>query len=245
MKRIGGVGFYLLGLLLSTAVALAATVLPRSSPFLPLSLNHTDFGISQFTAGTLNNKSYPVHVMNPTPVNQIVGLLFYTRPKLDAVVDWTPADRPVIGSEWDEGLDPEVYLGCMVLRVTPHGAFNVDEEFLQKPIDLSVLSAGSSNLLWINGGRAIFPRGDISLQGYFEAISVSEQKVRAGTTRIADGLGVDVRSAIEADSLRLHPSLFSFPETPLQRQAAGECLCAGARVVGDATLWSWFGLQCN
>jgi hypothetical protein len=76
--------------------------------FKKLSIDHTSYGVSQFTYGLLGYEGRDSRFINPNRVTQVVASFVYTRTA--------------------EGHEPdtEVYLGCTIEVLTPHAAIGGD-----------------------------------------------------------------------------------------------------------------------
>lgn len=195
----------------------------------PLSAAHTVFGVSQFNYGVVPREGggpngfvpAPMKLMNPNKVTQIAAVLVYSR-----------AGDPS---------QAEIYLGCVVRRVTPHGA-----------LDLTSPVVGGD---FPTGDEGVFPVPPGFPPRYAEVIWAPEKMVRIkggkkGKGRLADGLGGRSQGAVNTTEHYLaHPKLFSLPSNkvvPGQREEAIGCVCNNLHGLGaDANTFRDFGVRCH
>lgn len=194
--------------------------------FKPLSPNHTTYGVAQLNYGNIPQvssaeNSSAVKFMNPNHVTQAVAALIYS------------SSRGPQGA----GRPTEVFLGCKVRVVTPHGSTDIS--------DVELITAG------VPQGRPLYsehiwaPLEKVSLSEDDEEHDRSEPKSR----RIADGLGGNAESVSYERQLRLaHPGLFSLPSNsvvPGQRERAIRCICAELAALRlNADIFSDFKVRC-
>lgn len=197
--------------------------------FKPLSKAHVDYGVSQFNYGIVPRAGggpngivpAPMKLMNPNRVTQIAAVFVYNR-----------------------SADPsqsEVYLGCVVRKVTPHGA-----------LDLTDPAVGGD---FPTGDEGAFPVPPGFPPRYAEVIWAPEKKVKVSgkgpnRRRVADGLGGNAQGAVNTTVHYLaHPSLFSLPSNdvvPGQREAAVDCVCGNLGQQGfDLRTFRDFGVRCH
>jgi hypothetical protein len=256
----------------------------KKPPYTGISAAHHLDGVSQFLAGDIFDKSllnpyYPLHLFNPGPVTMKAVVLMYERAFKTVgggcekvcverhptyrwkCVRWEDRCTPV---EYRLYGEPEKFLGCMDLTLTPHASIALKDTVLCR-MDPSC-NAGGDMDDWGDGHKAI----------YTEVISVPEERVLVemekspmgflpfggggsiplGLQRIGDGLGLQSR---ELDPI--HPALFSFPHLPHCNNhadsnalecndcidglhAALECLCDIAIAHDDLLMWVDFGVKC-
>ena len=211
--------------LLSGAALLALGAAPlQANHFQRISPKHTLYGVSQYNYLTTAEEPRDLlYLLNPNHVTQIAAMLFYQRP--------TP-DFPDV--------DPEVFLGCLVKKLTPNGAIGILEQEW-----LDALFGGVD---------------DDSVPPYVEVIWGPRKKVTIKvdgvekTRRLADGLGGFTvptggkNRGGRAMSGLAHPKSFSLPLNKVvagQREVAIACICAelGALAVSGETFQP-FGVKC-
>lgn len=196
-----------------TLFGLSATPLVARH-FKELSDFHTIFGVSQFNALDLDFQTELV-LYNPNHVTQVAAVLLYERSFMNF---GTGGNQEIVLDSTDD-FPPERYFGCMVTKLTPHAAVELDWDSL------------------INLGET-----------YAEVIWAPEDPVRVAiaalggqrkSRRLADGLGGQVQGDDEEDSRGyhlVHPGLFSLPDETVdfefdasknQQEATIECVCQG------------------
>lgn len=199
--------------------------------FKPLSPNHTAYGVSQLNYGNIPQvsiveNSSAVKFMNPNHVTQAVAALIYS------------SSRGPQGA----GRPTEVFLGCKVRVITPHGSTDIS--------DVELIAAG------VPQGRPLYSE---HIWAPLEKVSLSEDegdgkndksdKSEAKKRRIADGLGGNAESVAFERQLRLaHPGLFSLPSNsvvPGQQERAARCVCAELAALHlSADTFSDFKIRC-
>ena len=195
--------------------------------FEPLSASHIDYGVSQYNYGIVPRSGggpnafvpAPMKLMNPSKVTQVAAVFVYNR-----------------------SADPsqtEVFLGCVVRKVTPHGALDLLDESIGGDFP------AGENTFFLPPG---FP------PRYAETIWAPLEKVKvkgkgSSKRRVADGLGGRSMGAVNATEHHLaHPKLFSLPSNkvvPGQRQAALDCVCSNLQQIGASSkTFKDFGVRC-
>jgi hypothetical protein len=185
--------------------------------FKRLSTKHTSYGVSQLNYANLSQDTgvpSPVFkLMNPGHVTQAAAAFVYS------------------SARGDVGTDPEVYLGCSVAVVPPHGSIGITGD----------------DLVTVPGGEPLY--GEV-IWAPLEKVDFGKHKGKEKDYgRIADGLGGSFGGArSEGESRLAHPGLFSLPSDsafPGQRQAAIDCVCADLGTLGESPdIFSEFGIDC-
>ena len=229
--------------LVTGASLLAFGAVPLSAGhFQELSADHTNYGVAQLNYVDVGQEN-SIILMNPNHVTQVAAALAYTEPTYLYSfgsfnnfyrLDFDFVEQGELPGKEDE--ETEVFLACVVVKLTPHGA-------------VKVTMMGD-------------PVGDLDVELYMEVIWSPEFPVRVPiaaqggakkSRRIADGLGgrtlahAEVRGgrpAVPGSDHLAHPGLFTPPDdsvdyvfdgpkfadlfTPRnQQEAARECICQG------------------
>lgn len=208
------------------ACVLVGTASGQSNRFNRLSLEHTDYGVSQFSYGNMPNLtgdlSKPaIKLMNPVRVPQAVAAIIYS------------SQRGSLGG----GTSPGVFQGCTVRVLNPHDSVAVTRgEFASggAPLDLPLYT----EYIWSPVSK----------------VRVGPGRIRYGHrgkrgTRLADGLGGSGSEQGGKEGITLaHPSLFSLPSNdtvPGQREAAIDCICQQTWTLGlSRDVFEEFGAMC-
>lgn len=217
------------GVLSSVAVGLLGATTVRADHFKPLSPNHTSYGVAQLNYGNMSQSAVDdsempaVKLMNPNHVTQAVAGLIYS------------SDR---GRQRQPS---EVFLGCKVDVLTPHGSTDIS--------GAELVAAGVPDDRPLYGEYIWAPLEKVSLRR--DDDDDDDKKVDWRKRRIADGLGgraVHRLLDVEGEVQLAHPGLFSLPSdsvVPGQRQKAITCICAEVAAQGlDPKVFSEFGISC-
>ena len=213
-------GASLLGLSASPLIA---------SHFKNLSDHHTNWGVAQFNYANVGS-SNQVTLTNPNHVTQVAAVLAYNRGR----VNYTCCSngRAILEFSSSSEFPLEEFLGCVVVKLTPHAAVMVDTP---------------------TGGPDIY-REVI----WAPAVPVRAPGTGGKARRLADGLGGRTWNGTDEDGttgerdhdrepyMLGHPSLFSLPDAAVdyvfdfspfdfdspeldrdQNTAAQECICEG------------------
>ena len=198
----------------SAAAILGLGAAPASAGhFKELSRHHNNYGVSQFNALALDTESDMV-LYNPNHVTQVAAVLLYE----ESTVNYSFVNEELTFDN-EEDFPLEIYVGCLVVKLTPHAALELDWPFMTAFGDL-----------------------------YAEVIFVPEDPVRVAiaalggqrkSRRVADGLGGVAMGQDEEESRGfhlVHPSAFTLPDETVdyvfdasknQQEAARQCICAG------------------
>ena len=92
-----------------------------------MSEQHTNWGQSQLLAGILGREldSFPVRLYNPTEETMFASILVYTAPRIQEPGNTEDYE---LDSEANEVFS-EVFLGCLNVEITSHGAFELEDDF--------------------------------------------------------------------------------------------------------------------
>ena len=224
--------------LFAGASLLAFGAVPLSAGhFQELSADHTNYGVAQLNYVDVGQDNSIV-LMNPNHVTQVAAALAYTRPtyiySFGSFNNFYRLDFSFISDgslPGDEDEEMEVFLTCVVVKLTPHGAVKVETPF----------SPGVERYVEVIWSPEFPVRVPIAAQG-------GAKKSR----RVADGLGGRTLAQAEDDGLSdtpgsdhlAHPGLFTPPDdsvdyvfdgsafadlfTPRnQQEAARLCICQG------------------
>ena len=216
-------GYIAIGTALFT---IGTTVASADQAFKKLSEHHVLYGVSQYLAGNITVKgSTPLKIFNPTPVAQVSAAILYERDNQS-------------GDGFDNIADGVAgkYQDCLVRALAPHGAVQLDLNFLP-----------------VNRGYAEIVSVPIKALGKAKSgkSGKSDKSKKSKKRRIADGLGImgttTVTNFVSIPMSTVHPSLFSLPSdsvVPGQQQAAVDCICGAIPAGVDSDVFQEFGISC-
>ncbi len=215
----------------ASLLALGAAPL-MATHYQEISNHHTAWGISQLNALDIDTESSVV-LLNPNHDTQIAAILIYGRGDIDYTMFGDSAGQLFIEAIDDEF--DEVWRACIVVKLTPHAAQELDWDTARLPF-------------WPN-------------HRYVEAIFAPLDPVRAPGTggkarRLADGLGgiMTGESSDDANNYALvNPLLFSLPSDSVvsgQQAAACACICERVFLLGFPpsqinSVFAPFGIVCD
>jgi len=212
----------------SVAVGWLGAVTVWADHFQPLSPNHTNYGVAQLNYGNISQSAFDnsempaFKLMNPNHIPQAVAGLIYS------------SDRG------QQRQPSEVFLGCKVDVLTPHGSTDIS--------GAELVAAGVPDNRPLYGEFIWAPIEKVTLRRDDDD---DDKKGDWKRRRIADGLGgsaVIARGEVEGEVRLAHPGLFSLPSDSVvagQRQKAINCICAELAVQDlDPKVFSEFGVTC-
>lgn len=224
-------GTLVAGVLSLVAFGLPGAITVWADHFKPLSPNHTDYGVAQLNYGNMSQifrsdtTTPAVKLMNPNHLTQAVAGLIYS------------SDRGRQGA----GQATEVFLGCKVHVLTPHGSTEISEAEL--------VTAGVPENRPLYSEYIWAPLEKVSLRK--DDDDDDHEKGDRKKRRIADGLGgsaVNRFTENEGEIGLAHPGLFSLPSNSVvagQREKAIDCICAELAAQSlDHKVFSEFGISC-
>src|SRR5574341_2344249 len=195
--------------LTSVAGGLLGATTVWADHFKPLSPNHTSYWVAQRNYGNIsqsavdNGEMPAVKLMNPNHVTQAVAGLIYS-------------------SDRGQRRQPsEVFLGCKVEVLTPHGSKDIS--------GAELVAAGVPDDRPLYGEYIWAPLEKVNLGRDDDE---DDKRGDGRKRRIADGLGgraVHRLLDVEGEVQLAHPGLFSLPSDSVvsgQRQKAINCICA-------------------
>ena len=126
--------------LFAGASLLAFGAVPLSAGhFQELSADHTNYGVAQLNYVDVGQDN-SIILMNPNHVTQVAAALAYTRPEYRYSfgsfnnfyrLDFSFIQQGTLPEQDGERADEfmEVFLACVVIKLTPHGAVKINTEF--------------------------------------------------------------------------------------------------------------------
>ena len=243
---------FTVGLLSSASLLALGAAGASADHFDKLGRKHTNYGVAQYNVTNVSrSRRVGLTLMNPIHVTQLAAILMYQRPTRNRTTFCPAAAAPCTAAEFEAYL-PEVFLGCLVVEMTPHSAVSLHDSTSTTWLDTSFTDAGAAwpGLPGTNRNSGIngMPRVAEVIWGPAEKVKVAGVR---GLKRKADGLGGTTagghRTARSHTNL-LHPGLFSLPSNDVvagQREDAIECVCEGlADLFADRNTFEKFGISC-
>lgn len=238
---------FALGLIFGAALVALGAADASADHFIRLSKKHIIFGYGQlnFTnIGRADGRNEAFKLVNPIHVDQIAAVFVYQRPTLLYQTICVPEasggmdNCPNFAGEPDDSgevpYEPEVFLGCLVKRLTPHGAIGIDSN--NAPTRNDEVSISEEGV----------PRFLVTIWAPVDKVDVT------GLTkprRKADGLGGrTVGSGRQTVHQVGHPGLFSLPSNDVvsgQREEAIDCVCERLAALSvSRNTFNPFGIAC-
>ena len=246
---------FTIGLLSGASLIALGAPSASADHFRKINPKHPNYGVSQLNVTNVSRQRPVCLVLNnPNHVTQLAAVLMYQRPTADRT-SFCPATTSALctaAADFEEYL-PEVFLGCLVVEMTPHSGVGLHDSSSTTWLDTSFSDPGAA---WPgcpgndrDGGEGV-PRYAEVLWGPKEKVTIEVDGVEV-TRRLANGLGGIAIGSAKRNAQRnnlMHPSAFALPSNDVvagQREDAIECVCAGlADLFASGDTFRPFGTDC-
>ena len=232
--------------LLSGASLIALSAAGASADhFRKLSPKHANYGAAQYNwTNAVCDCSICIQLNAPNHVDQIAAVLMYTRPT--GSFTSVCLDPPCTTAADFEDFLPEVFLGCVVVEMTPNSSLSLGDSSTTS----AALSAAVGGGRWPGCPGHDFNSGTNGVPRTAEVIWAPAEKVTVAglptPRRRADGLGgVAHGSSVFGAQFREvgHPGLFSLKSG--SESDIIECVCAGlGDLFAQRDTFKPFGIDC-